>query len=49
MRYFIAYCLVLLALFLIHVLVLRWIFRIDKQINLLTEIRDLLKNLRSSA
>jgi len=43
MNYLLVYILVFFAFFLIHVMVVRWIFRIDTQIQLLTEIRDLLK------
>jgi hypothetical protein len=37
------YGLVILAFVLIQVMIVRWIFRIDTQIQLLIEIRDLLK------
>jgi len=47
MEALVPYALVILLLLVVQMVIIRWIFRIDAQIRLLTEIRDELKQLNA--
>lgn len=47
MEALIPYALVILLILVVQMVIIRWIFRIDTQIRLLTEIRDELKQLNT--